>query len=371
MVRYYQFDCLFDDISPLLFGNYFLLSCFMYLLISIAINGSVLKNRFEYSLNNKALAVFAAISILLVSVIIFSGDYSIGREIQNPVSRLVVRLSLFLQYWLPAIFFLKTWWVYIILYSLALLIFGSKAFIYMLLILSLYFGIINNSKMRYSYVVVIVIGLVISALLFDVILSYRTSKTFDFELLQKSDMFNGSYLEMVTFILNHIGPRWGGLDTLVAYGETGFRFDFLSIIYEFVIGLNNLLPVLKLPTPDKYISSELMTAYLFRGYDFFNIESGGLAHTDSMFGFSRFISVNYGFGVVLFMLCLAFPFVIRFNDYFVDSLLKIYFFSSVIIGGSYAETFRLVFEVILISLLLRHRFIKSVLAKAGKSFFAK
>lgn len=367
LVKYYQFDYLFDDMSSERFGYYFLLSSIMYVLIAVVINSSVRLKRTESAVTNKALGVISAISIILFSITSFSGVYSIGREIQDPISRLIVRTSLFLQYWLPAIFFLKNWWIYLILYAAALLIFGSKAFIYMLLILTVYYGIINNSKINYVYLAAFFSAILLSMISFDVILSYRTSKVFDLELLQASKMLEGSYIDIVRFTLNKIGTRWGGLDTLVVYGQTDFKFSLLNIYYEIIIGVNNLLPVIKLPMPSNYVSSELMTANLFRGYDFFSIAAGELRHTDSMFGLSRFIAVDYGLGWILFMMCLVFPFLIRFKNYFVDSLVKIYFFSSVIIGGSYAETFKLFFELCLIYFLFRLRFVRLMLKKAGKN----
>jgi hypothetical protein len=367
LVRYYQFDCLFDDMNPETFGYYFLLSSLMYLLIAIAINSSVLHNRVENAVTNKALGVISAISIILFSITSFSGVYSIGREIQDPISRLVVRASLFLQYWLPAIFFLNSWWIYLIIYAAAMLIFGSKGFVYIILILAIYFGIINNLKVNYVYVTLFFVTTVVSILLFDVILAYRTSRVFDFGLLQKSSIFNESSYDIIRFFLNKIGSRWGGLDVLVAYGQTDYKFSLLNIYYEIIIGINNLLPVIKLPLPDNYIRSELMTASLFRGYDFLSVATGDIRHTDSMFGLPRFIAVDYGFGLILFMMCLVFPFIIRFKNYFMDSLVKIYFFSSVIIGGSYAETFRLFFELCLIYFILRMRFVKSALEKVGRA----
>jgi hypothetical protein len=229
--------------------------------------------------------------------------------------------------------------------------------------MTIYYGLINNSKINYVYVTLFIVTIVASILLFDVILAYRTSKTFNLELLQNSSIFNESTFDIFRFFLNKIGSRWGGLDTLVIYGQTDFKFSLLNIYYEAIISLNNLLPVIKLPLPENYISSELMTASLFRGYDFFSVASGDLRHTDSMFGFSRFIAIDYGMGLLLFIMCLIFPFVIRFKDYFIDTLIKIYFFSSVIIGGSYAETFRLLFELSLIYFLLRQGFVRSLIKK--------
>lgn len=360
-IKYLQFDFLFDHLKPEMLGYYFLFSCLLYLLIAVAINVSAKYNIEQAAISGRKLGAVGAISILMVSVPIFSGHYAIGREIGDPISRLIVRISLFLQYWLPAIFFLNHWLFYVLLYCAALVFFGSKAFVYMILLLAIYYGLITNAKINYKYLSIFFAGIIISILMFDVILAYRLTGRFDFDLMHIGNMVNVSFVDIIGFYLNKIGGRWGGLDTLAAYGGTDFRFGLMDIYYEAIIGLNNLLPVFKLPIPDNYISSELYTAYLFRGYDFFSVAVGDIRHTDSMFGLPRFIAVDYGFGLIMFLMCLMFPFVIRFKDYFVDTLVKIYFFSSVIIGGSYAETFKLFFELCIIYFLLRLKVVRSLL----------
>jgi len=106
MVGYYGFDVLYGFLDVSQIGFYFMLACVMFFLTALSLNASAWKSAFVSHENDVALAVFGAMSITLVSVIILVGGYSIGREIESPFYRLVVRASLFLQYWLPAVFFI-------------------------------------------------------------------------------------------------------------------------------------------------------------------------------------------------------------------------------------------------------------------------
>ncbi|MCX6376200.1 MAG: hypothetical protein NTU88_09265, partial [Armatimonadetes bacterium] len=119
--RLFGFEDVFTQPKVELLGGYFLLSAFMYLGIALAINASARTDRDRSLAFSTSLGKVGAVSILIFSALSFAGQYSIGREIGNPLSRLLIRLSLFLQYWVPALFFLKNWLLYAPIYIAGML----------------------------------------------------------------------------------------------------------------------------------------------------------------------------------------------------------------------------------------------------------
>jgi hypothetical protein len=195
--------------------------------------------------------------------------------------------------------------------------------------------------------------------MFDVMLNYRTSNTLDFSLVLDVEK-QGSLLILLDFIANKIGLRFGGLDTLLAFGQSVQNFSLLDMVFELITAINNFLFAIKIPLPDDFIPSEMRTALIFRGY-VFSEHLGGLRHTDSMFGLSRFISVDYGIGFLIFIGCLLVPFLtFRTAGYHLDVLLKMYFFNEVLIGGAYSTLFRLLIELSIIYFLLKLSFINRI-----------
>jgi hypothetical protein len=339
-------------------GFYFLIAAIFYALITLSVHySSHMYGNISQSNSLNGYGVLGKFSIVLFAIASISGMYSIGREIENVAGRLIVRISLFFQYFQPYIFFSTNALFYLVLLSVALIFFGSKAFIFMLLLLYFYYTILADVKINFWVMAIFFVLIVISILMFDVMLAYRTSNTLDFSLVFGFDN-KESLLDLLEMIGSKVGIRFAGLDTFVAYGQVESSFTPLDIVYELVTAINNFLFAIKIPLPDDFMPSEIRTAFIFRGYDFYD-HLGGLRHTDSMFGLSRFISVDYGIGLLIFMGCLIVPFLtFRTAGYHLDTMLKMLFFNEVLIGGAYSTLFRLFIELSIIYLLLKLSFIR-------------
>lgn len=362
----YLYEVTSDSKSYL--GMYLLISAIFYSLIAIAVHYSA---RFSRSgVLSKAemggwrgYANLGRLSIVLFAIPAISGVYSIGREIESVAGRLMVRAYLFLQYFQFFVFFspsVLSILFYLVLLSIALIFFGSKAFIFSLVILYLYYSVIANIKINYVLMVIFAILLFISIMMFDVMLAYRVTHEINLDLV-----FNfrdhGNLFDTINGLANKVGSRFGGLDTILVYGLNGPQYSILDMGYEFITAVNNFIFGIKIPIPTDFIPSEMRTAFIFRDYDF-TAHLEGLRHTDSMFGLSRFISVEYGFGLVLFLFCLLLPFVaFRGSNDYLNVAMKMYFFNEVLIGGAYSTLFRLVIEISIIYIILNMPAVESFL----------
>jgi hypothetical protein len=342
-------------------GFYFFITAIFYALITLSVHFSSKKyKKISHSSSLKGFAVLGKISIWLFVIASISGIYSIGREIENVVGRLIVRISLFLQYFQPYIFFSTNSLFYLVLFSVALIFFGSKAFIFTLLLLYFYYTILEDVKVKFLVMAIFFVLIVISILMFDVMLAYRTSNIFDFSLAFDFDK-KEPLIDLFESIASKVGIRFAGLDTFVAFGQNVPNFSLLDMMFELVTAINNFIFSIKIPLPDSFIPSEMRTALIFRDYNF-SENLGGLMHTDSMFGLSRFISVDYGIGFLIFIVCLLVPFLtFRTAGYHLDVLLKMYFFNEVLIGGAYSSLFRLLIELSIIYFLLKLPFTNRIL----------
>lgn len=354
----YLYEVASDSKSYL--GVFLLISAIFYSLIAISVHYSARSSRAGPLLKAEmrgfeGYANLGRLSIVLFAIPVMLGVYSIGREIDSVVGRLMVRASLFLQYFQAFIFFSPSGLVtllYLALLSGAMIFFGSKAFIFTVVILYLYYSVIADVKINYLVMVIFSILLVISVLMFDVMLAYRSTNEINLDLAFN---FSGSesFIDVLNALANKVGGRFGGLDTNLVYGLIGPQYSILDMGYEFITAVNNFIFGIKIPIPEDFIPSEMRTAFIFRSYDF-SAHLGGLRHTDSMFGLSRFISVEYGFGLVLFLLCLLLPFfAFRASNYYFNMAMKMYFFNEVLIGGAYSTLFRLAIEISIIYMFLK------------------
>lgn len=354
----YLYEVTSDSKSYL--GIFLFISAIFYSLIAISVHYSSRPSR-AHSLSEveisetRGYANLGGLSIVLFAIPVMSGVYSIGREIESVIGRLMVRASLFFQYFQIFIFFSPSVLAilfYLALLSASLIIFGSKAFIFTLVILYLYYTVIADVKINYVVMVVFTILLVISIMMFDVMLAYRSTNEINLDLAFN---FSGreNFFEFLNALANKVGGRFGGLDTNLVYGLIEPQYSILDMGYEFITAVNNFIFGIKIPIPADFIPSEMRTAYIFRDYDF-SAHLDGLRHTDSMFGLSRFISVEYGFGLLLFLFCLLLPFfAFRGVNFHLDMAMKMYFFSEVLIGGAYSTLFRLVIEIAIIYMILK------------------
>ncbi len=363
-IRYFSlkvlgFDYLFDlSNQELNLGLYYLISTIFYSFLIISINYSSIRYRENYDEKNiKFYGFFGKLSIIIFSISVFSGAYSIGKEIESFVFRFIVRIGLFFQYFQPFIFLTKARLFYLIFFSVSLILFGSKAFIFSIMIIYLYYSIIFNLNINYVQILSFLVLLIVSIAMFDVISNYRTSRSFDFNL---SGIFfdPDNMVNSINVLLFKVGQRFGGLDTLLAYGVRGAEFTLLDIFHELIISINNFSFYFKIPLPDDFIPSELRTAFIFRDY-IYNDHLSDIRHTDSMFGLSRFVSVDFGFGELIFLICLVIPFIaFRSGSYYLDVLFKMYFFGEVLIGGSFSSLFRLMIELFFIYFFLKLKYIR-------------
>lgn len=367
-IRYFSlkilgFDYLFDiENQDLDLGLYFLIATILYSLVIISINYSSVKCNISYEdKNTKFYGSLGKLSIVFFSISAFSGMYLIGREIESLVFRVIVRISLFLQYFQPFIFLSRARLLYVVLLSVALIFFGSKAFIFSIITLYLYYSIIYNVKINYILLLSLLVLLILSIAMFDVMLNYRTSGSFNFNSL--GNVFvQGNIMNSINVLGGKVGQRFGGLDTILAYGIRDSEFSLSDIFHELIISINNFSFYFKIPLPDDFIPSEMRTAFIFRDY-IYNDHLGDIRHTDSMFGLSRFVSVDFGFGGLIFLICLLVPFItFRSGSYQLDVLFKMYFFCEVLIGGSFSSLFRLMIELSIIYFLLRLKYIRRWIA---------
>jgi hypothetical protein len=335
-------------------GFYFFISTIFYSLIVVCINYT--SSKLSYSQDNKSIffnfTKLGKLSIILFSIPVFLGTYSIGREVNDFTSRIMLRMSSFLNYFQPFIFNSSFTFLWCGLFSSALIVFGSKAFIYTLFINYLIYLTVEDKKLAFKNILIFVIGGIISIIAFDLMTSYRVTHEFNLILDQS-----------ILDIINTVGKRFAGLDTLIAYGEIGAQFSMGDMWNELIIAFNNFLLFIKINIPSDYVPSEMRTALIFHDYDY-NSHIHDLRHTDSMFGFSRFISLNYGLGLIFFLLCLIFPVLfLRSSNYYFNIISKIFFYNELIIGGAFYTIFRFAFEIILLSLFIRMRYVRKILIK--------
>ncbi|MHB1116093.1 hypothetical protein [Sideroxydans sp.] len=349
-------------------GMFLLISSVFYSLLAISVHYSSGRYRTDSLAKSelrglRGYANLGRLSIILFAAPVMSGVYSIGREIESVVGRLVVRASLFLQYFQVFIFFSPSVLVilfYLALLSASLIIFGSKAFIYTLALLYLYYAVIANVRFNYLVMAIFSVLLVISIMMFDVMLAYRSTNEINLDLAFN---FSGreSFFDSLNALANRVGGRFGGLDTSLVYGLREASYSIQDMGYELVTAINNFIFGIKIPIPADFIPSEMRTAYIFRDYDF-SAHLEGLRHTDSMFGLSRFISVEYGFGLLLFLLCLLLPFIaFKGGNYYLDIAFKMFFFNEVLIGGAFSTLFRLAIEIGIIYMILKLPFVRRIL----------
>ena len=353
----FNMETLFPINEPSSVGLCYLISVLFVVLIHLTLD---YKNKYQYkkiSFNVDKLGseerwagIYSKIYILLFSVATLSSAYKIGVDIKIGFYIIVVRIATFFQYLLPFIFVSKLWPFFVFLYAFSMLRFGSKAFVFTLVMVAIQYSLITNVRLKRYIVALCIAGLICSVLLFEVILLYRMTGTFDF-----GAIFEINTLDRLGVIIEHIAGRFGGLDTITAYAEAKPLFTLLDLYYEIISAINRFLPFSnsKLELPIAWIPSDHYTAWYFRGYDYFARSGDVVRHTDSMFGLSRFISLKDYVGIPLFVLCLFYRLVIRFRSYFLDQLFLMTFFSNVLLGGTYNETIQLFVEIVLLNYMLR------------------
>ena len=338
-------------------GFYFFISVIFYSLIAVSVNYS--SGKYTYNQYSKSRPLdfqkIGKLSIILFSIPVFMGTYSIGREVENFSSKLMLRVSSFFNYFQPFIFESSYAVLWIGLFSLALIFFGSKAFIYSLLVNFLIFSTVKDLRVNYKYFSIFMILAFISIFTFDLMTYYRITKEFNLSLI----LDHKSFFE----IFNGVAMRFGGLDTLIAYGDIGFQFSISDLWNELLIAINSFLIFIEISIPKDYVPSEMRTALIFRDYDF-AAHIDGLRHTDSMFGLSRFVAIEDGLGIIFLLACLILSFLLfRSKDYYLNIILKIFFYNELLIGGAYYTIFRFAFEITLIFLLVRLSFVRKLLLK--------
>lgn len=345
---------IFDDksLQPHL-GAAFLECSAFYFIISITLNffsntSNNLPRQKEKDLD--FFITFAKISIVAFAIVALSGSYSIGREIDSIIARLITRISLFLSYFDFYILYIPSAPFYLILFSTTQIIFGSKAFIYSIVIWILYYQIIEDRKILYRYLIVILILILISIQVSNSINDYRITNTIDpANFLIKE---NFSLFDNIKVIVDAVGIRFAGLDTYTAHSVIEPMYSMISIAYEVIVSINNFLFLIKIPLPYDFISSEYRTALIFKSSHFYD-HIGSLRHTDSMFGLARFIAIEHGGGYLLFIISLFAP-IVAFRGYGTNFgvVMRMFYFNEIIIGGTYHTIFRVFIEISILYFIL-------------------
>ena len=358
----FKFPALFGFANIIVWQNYFSFSVFLIMLIFASIKlSSFPEDTHSWNVKKEGLIdQLSIISILFVSAPMLLDQYKIGRSISNNFFLIGIRISEFFQWTLPAIFRSPKYKSIILIYVIALFVFGSKGFLISLINLYLIDGLLRDQKLRLSHFFAISFFIFISLIFYSSFQTYRLHG----EILDLFNAFNNISFDYQWFldIIQESRKRFSGLDTMVMYGISNFHFSLLDLYYELLMAMNRFLLYFKIHIPENYISSEFFTAYYFSGIDSSLGSGRGLLHSDSMFGLSRFVTVNPVILIIAILLIFAYPFIVNFKSLYVNQLAKIYFYNSIIIGGSYEETIRIAFELLLICVLInflaKHSFFK-------------
>lgn len=350
LVSLFNWELLFGNTNNLILIDSFGLCFILYALIVISL--LLFKNNFTNTETNPIkydkMVAFAKLSVFLTTIPIIFGAYKIGVPIQNPVALILVKVGLYFQILIPFIFKSSNRIFYLTLISIGGLIFGSKAFLYILMFNYLIYALVFKEGFKKGNNVLLILGGLISIILFPLINVARSIKEFTlFDILELFQKYDFSDL---TF-LNIISQRFGGLDTFYGYYKSGFNFSLMDLVYEFVIVFNYFSPF-KIEIPHNYLTVEYFTAYYFSGYNFNSIDVDELHHTDSMLGFSRMAALPPVLVIIFLFLIFFYPVICNYKNKYFNKNSLLLFYISIFTGGTYNETIILVIQLLSINLLI-------------------